>query len=106
MTIDYKDTIFLPKTTFEMRANLPSKEPLILEECNLHTILNLPRGVFLGAGVLTVVLFFTKGKPTQNIWCYDLKTDRNLGKKEPINNEDLEEFRVPEFITKEFREKI
>ena len=29
--MEYKDTIFLPKTTFEMRANLPSKEPKILE---------------------------------------------------------------------------
>ena len=80
------------KNTFLNNKDAKFIRKLILEECNLHTILNLPRGVFLGAGVLTVVLFFTKGKPTQNIWCYDLKTDRNLGKKEPINNEDLEEF--------------
>ena len=30
--MEYKDTIFLPKTSFEMRANLPMKEPKILEE--------------------------------------------------------------------------
>ena len=30
--MEYKDTIFLPKTSFEMRANLPKKEPKILEE--------------------------------------------------------------------------
>ena len=30
--MEYKDTIFLPKTSFEMRANLPEKEPKILEE--------------------------------------------------------------------------
>ena len=29
--MEYKDTIFLPKTSFEMRANLPQKEPKILE---------------------------------------------------------------------------
>ena len=32
--MEYKNTIFLPKTNFEMRANLPSKEPKILEEWN------------------------------------------------------------------------
>ena len=32
--MEYKDTIFLPKTSFEMRANLSSKEPKILEEWN------------------------------------------------------------------------
>ncbi len=30
--MEYKDTIFLPKTSFEMRANLPAKEPAIIEE--------------------------------------------------------------------------
>ena len=32
MTIDYKDTIFLPKTSFPMRAGLPKREPEILAE--------------------------------------------------------------------------
>ena len=32
--MEYKDTIFLPKTSFEMKANLPIKEPKILEEWN------------------------------------------------------------------------
>ena len=36
--MDYKDTIFLPKTSFEMRANLPTKEPKILEEWNNQNI--------------------------------------------------------------------
>ena len=80
------------KNTFLNNKDAKLIRKLILEECNLHTVLNLPRGVFLGAGVLTVVLFFTKGKPTHNIWCYDLKTERNLGKKEPINEDDLKEF--------------
>jgi type I restriction enzyme M protein len=37
----------------------------LLESCNLHTILDMPAGTFLGAGVKTVVLFFTKGEPTK-----------------------------------------
>ena len=36
--MEYKDTIFLPKTSFERRANLPNKEPKILEEWNKEEI--------------------------------------------------------------------
>ena len=36
--MEYKDTIFLPKTSFEMRANLPLKEPKILEEWDKQKI--------------------------------------------------------------------
>ena len=38
--MEYKDTIFLPKTTFEMRANLPAKEPIILDEWDKQNIFN------------------------------------------------------------------
>jgi type I restriction enzyme M protein len=65
---------------------------LLLENCNLHTILDLPGGTFTGAGVKTVVLFFEKGKPTQNVWFYQLNLDRNLGKTNPLNEKDLEDF--------------
>ena len=44
----------------------------LLQSCNLHTVLDMPGGTFLGAGVKTVVLFFEKGKPTQKIWYYQL----------------------------------
>jgi type I restriction enzyme M protein len=64
----------------------------LLENCNLHTILDCPSGVFTGAGVKTVVLFFDKGKPTENIWYYQLNLDRNLGKTNPLNENDLADF--------------
>jgi type I restriction enzyme M protein len=64
----------------------------LLEGFNLHTILDLPGGVFSGAGVKTVVLFFEKGKPTQKVWYYQLNLDRNLGKTNPLNENDLAEF--------------
>ena len=64
----------------------------LLESCNLHTVLDLPGGVFTGAGVKTVVLFFEKGKPTQKVWYYQLNLDRNLGKTNPLNESDLAEF--------------
>ena len=64
----------------------------LLNNCNLHTVLDLPSGVFQGAGVKTVVLFFEKGKPTQKTWFYQLNLDRNLGKTNPLNEKDLAEF--------------
>lgn len=64
----------------------------LLENCNLHTVLDLPGGTFTGAGVKTVVLFFEKGKPTKNVWYYQLNLDRNLGKTNPLNENDLAEF--------------
>jgi type I restriction enzyme M protein len=64
----------------------------LLEECNLHTILDCPSGTFQGAGVKTVVLFFTKGEPTTKLWFYQLSPGRNLGKTNPLNDKDLAEF--------------
>lgn len=61
---------------------------LLLESCNLHTILDCPQG----AGVKTVVLFFEKGAPTQTIWYYQLDPGRSLGKTNPLNGDDLAEF--------------
>jgi type I restriction enzyme M protein len=65
---------------------------LLLEDFNLHTILDCPAGTFQGAGVKTVVLFFKKGEPTKKIWYYQLKPGRNMGKTNPLNEQDLEEF--------------
>jgi len=55
-------------------------------------VLDLPGGVFTGAGVKTVVLFFEKGQPTERVWYYQLNLDRNLGKTSPLNEKDLAEF--------------
>ncbi len=69
-----------------------SLRKLLLENCNLHTVLDLPGGAFQGAGVKTVVLFFEKGAPTEKIWFYQLNLDRNLGKGQPLSEADLAEF--------------
>src|SRR3990167_1108421 len=45
----------------------------LLEECNVHTIVRLPQGLFSPyAGVNTNLIFFTKGEPTKEIWYYQL----------------------------------
>lgn len=69
-----------------------SLRKLLLENCNLHTVLDLPGGTFTGAGVKTVVLFFEKGSSTKKVWFYQLNLDRNLGKTNALNENDLAEF--------------
>jgi type I restriction enzyme M protein len=69
-----------------------SLRKLLLESCNLHTVLDCPGGTFQGAGVKTVVLFFEKGAPTRKVWYYQLDVGRNMGKTNPLNDADLAEF--------------
>jgi type I restriction enzyme M protein len=69
-----------------------SLRKLLLESCNLHTVLDCPGGTFQGAGVKTVVLFFEKGAPTRKVWYYQLDAGRNFGKTNPLNDDDLAEF--------------
>ncbi|AMW28954.1 N-6 DNA methylase [Arthrospira platensis] len=85
----------------------------LLSSCNLHSILDCPGGTFIGAGVKTVVLFFDKSNPTdavqgmplfsqgkspteelatRKIWYYQLDPGRNMGKTNPLNDDDLREF--------------
>lgn len=69
-----------------------SLRKLLLESCNLHTVLDCPGGTFQGAGVKTVVLFFEKGTPTRKVWYYSLDPGRNMGKTNPLNDADMAEF--------------
>ena len=74
------------KNTFLSNGDAAAVRRKLLEDCNLHTILDLPQGVFTGAGVKTVVLFFTKGEPTRRIWYYQLNLGRTLGKTNPLSS--------------------
>lgn len=82
------------KNTFLSNSDTASValRKLLLESCNLHTVLDMPGGTFLGAGVKTVVLFFQKGEPTRNIWYYQLDPGRNMGKTNSLNDKDLQSF--------------
>jgi type I restriction enzyme M protein len=65
----------------------------LTDECDLWCVLSLPGGVFstAGAGVKTNLLFFTKGRPTERIWYYDL-SDVKVGKKTPLTLKHFEDF--------------
>jgi type I restriction enzyme M protein len=64
----------------------------LLENGNLHTVLDVPNGSFQGSGVKTIVLFFEKGAPTRKVWFYKTDLGRNLGKTNPLNDDDLVDF--------------
>ena len=65
----------------------------LLDDCDLWALISLPGGVFTaaGAGVKTNLLFFTKGKPTEKMWYYDL-SDIKVGKKTPLTADRFEKF--------------
>ncbi|MCM3624313.1 type I restriction-modification system subunit M [Brevibacillus borstelensis] len=66
----------------------------LLEECNLHTIVRLPNGVFAPyTGIRTNLLFFTKGEPTKEIWYFEHPYpdgQKSYSKTKPIRIEEFE----------------
>lgn len=65
----------------------------LMKNYNLHTILRLPTGIFYANGVKTNVLFFDKGKPTQDIWVYDYRTGvKHTMATKPMTRAHLDEF--------------
>ncbi|MGI9347904.1 MAG: N-6 DNA methylase [Gammaproteobacteria bacterium] len=81
------------KNTFLSNTDAAALRKQLLEDCNLYAILELPQGAFTGTGVKTVVLFFDKGVASKNIWYYQLNLGRNLGKTNPLNEQDLADFK-------------
>ncbi|MBX3001251.1 MAG: SAM-dependent DNA methyltransferase [Caldilineaceae bacterium] len=70
----------------------------LLHECDVHTLLRLPTGIFYAQGVKANALFFDR-KPasetpwTKQLWIYDLRTNKNVTlKKNPLTAADLAEF--------------
>ena len=65
----------------------------LLDECDLYCIVSLPGGVFTaaGAGVKTNLMFFNKGKSTENIWYYDLSAVK-VTKRQPLTRAHFDDF--------------
>lgn len=80
------------KNTFLSNGDAAALRKELLETCSLDVVLDCPQGTFTGTGVKTVVLFFTKGAPTQKIWYYQLDPGRNMGKTNPLNDADMADF--------------
>ncbi len=98
LAINGKAAIVLPDNVlFEGGAGETVRRKL-LHECDVHTLLRLPTGIFYASGVKANVLFFDR-KPaseepwSENLWIYDLRTNKHFTlKQNPMNYEDLKDF--------------
>ncbi|MBM4122755.1 MAG: SAM-dependent DNA methyltransferase [Nitrospira sp.] len=98
LTINGRAAIVVPDNVlFEGGAGETIRRKL-LHECDVHTLLRLPTGLFYAQGVKANVLFFDK-KPasetpwTKKLWIYDLRTNKHFTlKTNPLKREDLDEF--------------
>jgi type I restriction enzyme M protein len=82
--------LFEGNTGRQIRADL-------MDKCNLHTILRLPTGIFYAQGVMTNVLFFTRGETdkgnTREVWVYDLCANMpQFGKRTGLTRAHFAEF--------------
>lgn len=69
---------------------------ILMEDCNLHTVLRLPRGTFTpySQGVKANVIYFQKGRPTEHVWIFDARSNvPGITKKDrPLSREHFAEF--------------
>ena len=85
--------VVLPDGTLFGEGVKTKIKKLLTEECNLHTIVRLPNGVFNPyTGIKTNILFFTKGTPTKNVWFYEHPYPagvKNYNKTKPMKFEEF-----------------
>ncbi len=98
LTVNGRAAVIVPDNVlFEGGAGETVRRKL-LQECDVHTLLRLPTGVFYAQGVKANVLFFDKkpGSPnawTTNLWVYDLRTNQNFTlKTNPLTRAHLDDF--------------
>jgi type I restriction enzyme M protein len=69
---------------------------ILMQDCNLHTVLRLPRGTFTpySQGVKANVMFFQKGRPTEHVWIFDARSNvPGITKKDrPLTKDHFKEF--------------
>lgn len=86
--------VVLPDGTLFGEGVKTKIKKLLTEECNLHTIVRLPNGVFNPyTGIKTNILFFTKGTPTKEIWFYEHPYPegvKNYNKTKPMKFEEFQ----------------
>jgi type I restriction enzyme M protein len=86
--------VVLPDGTLFGEGVKTKIKKMLMDECNLHTIVRLPNGVFNPyTGIKTNILFFTKGTPTKDVWFYEHPYPagvKNYNKTKPMKFEEFE----------------
>ncbi|OEC83537.1 restriction endonuclease subunit M [Photobacterium damselae subsp. damselae] len=92
---DGRAGVVLPDGTLFGEGVKTKIKKMLMEECNLHTIVRLPNGVFNPyTGIKTNILFFTKGKPTKDVWFYEHPYPegvKNYSKTKPMKFEEFQQ---------------
>jgi type I restriction enzyme M protein len=98
LTINGRAAVVVPDNVlFEGGAGETIRRKL-LHECDVHTLLRLPTGLFYAQGVKANVIFFDKKEAsetpwTKQLWIYDLRTNKHFTlKTNPLQRKDLDEF--------------
>lgn len=87
--------VVLPDGTLFGEGVKTKLKKMLTEECNLHTIVRLPNGVFNPyTAIKTNLLFFTKGKPTKDIWFYEHQYPEGRKSYTKTNPMKFEEFQA------------
>lgn len=85
--------VVLPDGTLFGEGAKTKIKKMLVEECNLHTIVRLPNSVFAPyTGIKTNILFFEKGEPTKDIWYYEVPLPQGIkafNKTKPMKLEDF-----------------
>lgn len=86
--------VVLPDGTLFGEGVKTKIKKMLTQECNLHTIVRLPNGVFNPyTGIKTNILFFTKGQPTKDVWFYEHPYPagvKNYNKTKPMKFEEFQ----------------
>jgi type I restriction enzyme M protein len=93
LTPDGRAGVIVPNGVLSGSNNAAtSLRELLLTECDLQSVINLPSGIFKPySGVGTAILIFQKGAPTKSVWFYDLTADGFSldDKRTPIDANDI-----------------
>lgn len=96
LKVDGRAAVVVPEgVLFQTNAAYQGVKKKLLTECNLHTVVSLPAGIFLPyAAVKTSVLFFDKTKKTKDVWFYEVRLidGKKLTKKNGATEEHFTEF--------------
>lgn len=86
--------VVLPDGTLFGEGVKTKIKKLLLDECNLHTVIRLPNSVFAPyTSIKTNILFFEKGTPTENVWYYEVPLPEGVkafNKTKPMQLKDFD----------------
>jgi type I restriction enzyme M protein len=89
-----RGAVVLPDGTLFGEGVKAKVKELLMADCQLHTIIRLPNGVFNPyTGIKANLLFFTKGKPSDTIWFYEHHYPpgvKSYSKTKPLRLEELQ----------------